>query len=164
MLVAISSIHTFPFCLFFICFASLNIRTLDSVCIVQHFCFSSPRVLSLHIIFNKESHLWTINTEVSTGKGKSSQDKQALSAGSDRWPHHTLRKLDICDCWITIPDRKGTESSAEVVEISLCTPKKEESGSYTLLASPWCPSGGRSNQSCSGWYGVTEECAVVFGG
>lgn len=68
------AIYMFSFlCLFFICFATLNIRALNSVCPVQHFYRPSPPVL-FSIAFSKEGHLWIRNTEVSVGKG-SCQDE-----------------------------------------------------------------------------------------
>lgn len=67
-------IYMFFLFVFFICFATLNIRTLNSVCLVQHFYPPSP----FSIAFSKEGHLWIRNTEVSVGK-ESCQDKQAQS-------------------------------------------------------------------------------------
>lgn len=103
-------------CLFFMCFATLNIRTLNSVRPVQHFCPHSPPAL-FSIASAKRA---IFGSEIL----KSVLEREVVKISRLCWLRQmTLaspEKTAICDCCITIPHKSCRQQKMGRVYSRIC--------------------------------------------
>lgn len=112
-----SNLHVFSFlCLFFICFATLNIWNLNSVCPVQHFYPHSPPVLfsitlAKRAIFGSEILKLMLKKEV-VKISRLCWLRQMTLASPE--------KTTICDCCITIPHKSCRQQKMGRIYSRIC--------------------------------------------
>lgn len=112
-----SHLHVFSFlCLFFICFATLNIRTLNSVRPVQDFYPHSPPAL-FSIALAKRA---IFGSEIL----KSMLEREVVKISRLCWLRQmslaSPKKTAICDCCITIPHKSCRQQKMGRVYSRIC--------------------------------------------